>query len=185
MFRAVCLTLALTVAAPASAADKHSHGQPYAGQQGRAISTLSAADIAAVEAGKGWGLAKPAELNGYPGPAHLLEMAEEVELTEEQIIEIEGVFKVMREEAVAAGRAWLDAEREIDRLFREGVADADSLDAALRVAAERRMALRRVHLNAHLKVAPLLSEHQRETYAMLRGYGGGHGGHKGHGSHQQ
>lgn len=177
MLRAFCVTFALTVAVPASAADKHSHGQPYAGQQGRAISTLSAADIAALESGKGWGLAKPAELNGYPGPAHLLEMAEEVELTEEQIIEIEGVFKTMREEAVVAGRAWLDAEREVDRLFREGVADADSLDAALRVAAERHMALRQVHLNAHLKVTPLLSEHQRETYAMLRGYAGGHTGH--------
>lgn len=185
MFRIACMSLAMVIVAPVFAADKHSHGQPYAGQQGRAISTLSAADIAALEAGSGWGLAKPAELNGYPGPAHLLELAEEVELTEEQIIEIETVFKAMRDEAVEVGRAYLDAEREVDRLFRDGVADTGNLDAALRKASDLLMSLRRVHLAAHMKVTPLLSEHQRHTYAMLRGYDGGHSGHKGHGSHQQ
>ena len=41
---------------------------PYAGQQTRAIKALSDDDIAALRAGEGMGMAKAAELNGYPGP---------------------------------------------------------------------------------------------------------------------
>jgi len=44
--------------------------QPYAGQEKRQISSLSQQDVDDLLGGKGWGLAKPAELNGYPGPAH-------------------------------------------------------------------------------------------------------------------
>ena len=185
MIRTLCLIAGVTLALPVLAADGHNHGhaKPYAGQQDRAISTLSDADIAALEAGQGWGLAKPAELNGYPGPLHLLKMAEEIELTEEQIGEIEAVFKAMRTEAAALGQQYLDAERVVDSLFRDGVADRESVQAALQKAAHLRMALRQVHLDAHLAVTPLLTQHQRHTYAMLRGYGDGH--HKGHGSRKQ
>ena len=48
--------------------------QPYAGQETRVISSLSPEDQRALRAGEGGGLAKPAELNGYPGPAHVLEL---------------------------------------------------------------------------------------------------------------
>ena len=61
--------LALSVSAPAQ------HG-PYAGEQQRAIKSLSEKDIADLQAGQGMGLAKAAELNGYPGPAHVLEHAD-------------------------------------------------------------------------------------------------------------
>ncbi|MBT3972460.1 MAG: hypothetical protein HOE99_01485, partial [Acidiferrobacteraceae bacterium] len=47
---------------------------PYVGQETRVIKSLSAEDIDDLINGRGWGLAKPAELNGVPGPAHLLEM---------------------------------------------------------------------------------------------------------------
>ena len=42
--------------------------------------------------GKGWGLAKAAELNGVPGPVHLMEMKEEIDLSAEQIRAIEGIL---------------------------------------------------------------------------------------------
>ena len=58
------LALAISlIALPAPAADL-----PYAGQQTRAIKALSDDDIAALRAGEGMGMAKAAELNGYPGP---------------------------------------------------------------------------------------------------------------------
>jgi hypothetical protein len=39
---------------------------PYAGQQARTIKALSDEDIAALRKGEGMGMAKAAELNGYP-----------------------------------------------------------------------------------------------------------------------
>jgi hypothetical protein len=44
---------------------------PYAGQQGRSIKAPSDDDIAALRKDEGMGMAKAAELNGYPGPAHV------------------------------------------------------------------------------------------------------------------
>lgn len=185
MIRTLCLIAGVTLAMPVLAADghRHDHAQPYAGQHDRAISTLSDSDVAALQAGQGWGLAKPAELNGYPGPLHLLELAEEIELTADQIDEIEAVFRAMRAEAKTLGQRYLDAEQAVDGLFREGVADREGLQAALLEAAHLRMALRQAHLNAHLAVTPLLTQQQRHAYAMLRGYGDGQ--HKGHGSKMQ
>lgn len=53
---------------------QHNHGadSPYTGMQDRAIKSLSDADIRELRRGGGWGHALPAEINGMPGPAHLL-----------------------------------------------------------------------------------------------------------------
>jgi hypothetical protein len=70
-------TLALPVLADAPSA-------PYSGQQTRSIKALSSEDIAALLKGEGMGMAKAAELNGYPGPVHVLTLAKELKLTESQ-----------------------------------------------------------------------------------------------------
>jgi len=57
---------------------------PYIGQASREIKALSPQEISDYLSGKGMGLAKAAELNGYPGPAHVLELAAQLELTSEQ-----------------------------------------------------------------------------------------------------
>lgn len=54
---------------------------PYAGEEAREIKALSPSDIDGLIAGRGMGYAMAAELNGYPGPAHVLELAEQLELT--------------------------------------------------------------------------------------------------------
>jgi hypothetical protein len=56
----------------------------YAGQQKREIKALSEAEVSAYLDGRGMGLAKAAELNGYPGPAHVLDLAEKLQLTPQQ-----------------------------------------------------------------------------------------------------
>ncbi len=56
----------------------HSHMSKYSGQEQRIIKSLSPDDIAELRRGGGWGLAKAAELNGVPGPVHLLEMKEAI-----------------------------------------------------------------------------------------------------------
>jgi len=48
----------------------HDHVSKYAGEENRAIKSLSESDIEELLSGSGWGLAKAAELNGVPGPAH-------------------------------------------------------------------------------------------------------------------
>ena len=70
------LAFGLSALAPqVAAAETSSHhgASPYAGEEARAIKSLSADDIAELQRGGGRGLAKPAELNGVPGPAHLLD----------------------------------------------------------------------------------------------------------------
>src|SRR5216684_672751 len=57
---------------------------PYAGQESRAIKALSEAEIDDLMNGRGMGLAKAGELNGYPGPIHVLDMGAELGLTQEQ-----------------------------------------------------------------------------------------------------
>ena len=173
----------LATASPALASDGNS--QPYAGQQGRAVTSLSSSDVAQIEAGQGWGLAKPAELNGYPGPAHALELATELNLTAEQRGAVEAIFNAMKKSAIEAGKLYIDAERKVDDVFRSGAATPDQLRAATMAAGQRRAALRLTHLEAHISTAVLLSKHQRRQYDELRGYAGGHGGQHGHGAHQK
>jgi hypothetical protein len=49
---------------------------PYAGQQNRTIKALSDEDIVGLLKGDGMGFAKAAELNGYPGPKHVLDLGD-------------------------------------------------------------------------------------------------------------
>ena len=63
----------------------HAQTSPYAGQQSREVKSLSAQDIDDLLNGRGMALAKAGELNGYPGPLHVLELASELRLTDEQL----------------------------------------------------------------------------------------------------
>ena len=82
-----------TVATPVLAADIPA--TPYAGQQARTIKALSDEDIAALRKGEGAGMAKAAELNGYPGPAHVLTLAAQLGLAESQWQEVSAIFDRM------------------------------------------------------------------------------------------
>lgn len=77
-------TLSLVLAASIVAVPVLAAEAPYAGQQVRAIKALSDDNIAALRKGEGMRMAKAAELNGYPGPAHVLQFAAQLGLTEAQ-----------------------------------------------------------------------------------------------------
>jgi Spy/CpxP family protein refolding chaperone len=162
------LAALLFFAAPASAQDHAA--QPYAGFQDRAIAGLSEDDIAQLRAGSGWGLALPAELNGKPGPAHLLELAEALELTPEQRAAIEAIRAEMQAEAIAAGERLIEAERALSDAFAgEGLAP-ERLAALIAASEAARAELRFVHLSRHLETVPLLTAQQIDRYNVLRGY---------------
>lgn len=158
----------------------HSATQPYAGQNERPISSLSAKDVSALEKGEGWGLAKPAEFNGYPGPAHVLEFADKLDLEQAQRAAIDSAFADMQANAKKLGVQLIEAERALDAAFQSNAIDDAMLKARLEQSSAIRAQLRQVHLAAHLKITPLLSDAQKERYAQLRGYGDGHSGHDGH-----
>jgi Spy/CpxP family protein refolding chaperone len=145
-------------------------GQPYAGQQHRAIKALSKGDVADLLAGRGWGLAKPAELNGYPGPAHVLELRDELGLSPQQIAVVEAVFETMQQQAATLGREYVEAERALDALFAAGTATPQALARHTDAAGRLHAALRRTHLEAHLQIRPLLTAEQIARYRRLRGY---------------
>ena len=178
-FVAVVLAMSMWSAVRAETAS------PYAGQEARSIKALSAKDINDLLAGRGWGFAKPAELNGYPGPAHVLDLKAELALDPNQISAIEAIFTAMEADARMAGAAYVEAERALDVAFAAQTVDAQTLDRLAKEAARLRGAVRAVHLRAHLDVKPLLSRHQIGRYNELRGYGAPdhRGGHHGHATH--
>ncbi len=123
------------------------------------------------------GLARAAELNRYPGPMHLLELAKDLGLAETDAVKIRAVFEPMRAEAQAIGREIVAAETELDALFAGGHADAASVAALTAKIGALQGTLRAVHLNAHLAVRPLLAADTVARYDALRGYAGGAEGH--------
>ena len=156
------------------------HEKPYAGQQTREISSLSPKDVAAIEKGQGWGFAKPAELNGYPGPRHVLDLSQKLNLTSPQTDRLQKIFNSMNRQAVDVGAQFLEAERKLTAAFRSKSVDETKLAALVRQSAKLRGELRNVHLDAHLRTAKLLTPDQIAQYVALRGYNGGHGSHAGH-----
>lgn len=172
--RASALALALLLAAAPAAAQHQDHAgpaaSPYAGLEGRAIKSLSQADIDELRRGGGWGLALPAELNGVPGPAHLLELRDEIPLAPEQVAAIEAIFAAMQAEAIPAGERLIAAEAAIEGAFAAGDLDDARLRALIAEAEAARAALRVIHLQRHLDTPPLLTAPQIARYNVLRGY---------------
>jgi len=150
-------------------AQTHGHS-PYAGLEGREIKSLSEADLEDLRLGRGWGLALAAELNGVPGPAHLLELQAELGLDASQVAAIEDIFAAMQSEAQEAGERFIAAEAAIEAAFRDGVMTPDALRGLIDASAAARAELRFIHLSRHLETPPLLTADQIARYNDLRGY---------------
>ena len=156
---------------------------PYAGQQSREIKALSSAEQADLLAGKGMGLAKAAELNGYPGPAHVLELAGDLALSDAQRERTQALWQAMATRAKALGQQVLEAERELDALFASRQVTRERLSAQLDRIGALQAQLRAAHLDAHLEQARILTPEQATRYAALRGYADAAGSH-GAGAHK-
>ncbi|MBO6638484.1 MAG: hypothetical protein JJ920_15055 [Roseitalea sp.] len=154
---------------PAWADGEHTHG-PYAGFEAREIKSLSQEDLDELRRGGGWGLALSAELSGRPGPAHLLELRDELGLSDAQVTSISTIRYAMRADAIAAGERFIAAEAALSAAFADPDLAADDLRALVDAAAATRADLRFVHLSRHLSTPQLLTADQIERYAVLRGY---------------
>lgn len=174
----------LVFAAPAAGAQTGANPQPYAGLEQRAIKALSPGQIDDYRNGRGMSLALAAELNGYPGPRHVLDLTEPLGLSPRQTAQVRTLFDRMRQDAAAIGESIVAREAELDALFAGASAQADTVETLTESIARLNGQLRNVHLRAHIAMRNLLDPAQIEAYAALRGYrptpdGGGHGGHGG------
>jgi Spy/CpxP family protein refolding chaperone len=163
------LLFALMIAAVPAAA-QHAHHTAYAGLEARSIKALSEQQIADLQAGRGAGLALAAELNGYPGPSHVLELADPLELSPAQRARTAELFAAMRAEAIGVGEEVIRREAELNRLFAERTADLTGLHAAVNEIGLKQATLRVVHLKYHLAMMEVLTPEQVARYGVLRGY---------------
>jgi hypothetical protein len=147
---------------------------PYAGEETRSIKALSAAEQADLLAGRGMGLARAAELNGLPGPMHVLELRDRLALDGEQLRASETIFIAMRVEARRLGALIVEAEWNLDGDFAARRVDAESLRAQSARIANWLGELRATHLAAHLAMMDVLRPEQVARYAALRGYATAH-----------
>lgn len=164
------LLLASIAFALASVAALAQAQQPYAGLEARAIRALSEQQIADLRAGRGMGLALAAELNGYPGPMHVLELGNSLGLSEEQRGKLEELLAAMKAEAIPLGERLIAQEVDLDRQFAEKTITEASLAAATDAIGATQAALRRTHLKFHLLTRDVLTPAQVRRYAELRGY---------------
>jgi Spy/CpxP family protein refolding chaperone len=176
--RTALLAAALLASTPGLA--QH-HGQPgadhgaagYAGLQQRAVKALSDEQIADLRAGRGMGLALPAELNGYPGPSHTLEHADALGLSPEQRARTRALFEAMRAEAIPLGEEIIRGEAALEELFARARATPERLAHVTAEIGARQARLRAAHLRYHLVMMDVLSPVQVERYRELRGYAAG------------
>jgi Spy/CpxP family protein refolding chaperone len=133
------------------------------------IKSLSPDEVKGYLAGEGLGMAKAGELNHYPGPKHVLAMAEHLDLSADQKAAIERVEANMTATAVPLGRQIVDAEAALDRAFADGTIDQATLVALTEKIGDLQGRLRAVHLSAHLATRKLLTADQISMYDRMRG----------------
>jgi Spy/CpxP family protein refolding chaperone len=153
---------------------KHKNSQsPYAGQQNRDLKAFPPQVIKQLKRGSGmpfYGMAKPAELNSFPGPKHILESWDTLQLTPEQVDQVQAVYDTMQKQAVEVGQQLLRNEQKLDSAFANERIQLAKLKKFTAKSGTLYGKLRRVHLNAHLKARSILEEQQIERYDQWRGY---------------
>jgi len=159
-----CLAAFLVASALPAAAQQA--GQP--GHQGRGHGAMQAREFRNLQQGRGMGMGRVAEVNGYPGPMHVLQHAEALELAEGQIERSRELMSRVKSRAPELGKQIVDAERRLAAMFAEGGINAAEMDALLLEIAKLRAHLRSLHLTAHLDQAAVLTEAQLLKYKELR-----------------
>ncbi len=143
---------------------------PYAGQESQTVKSLSDTEIKNLPLGAGVGYAKLAELNGFPGPKHVLELADELDLSKKQRALTKNLFEDMQRRARTLGAELVDTEKALDRMFNADGVDSTAALIAMKRAAELEAQIRWTHVSAHLVQNDILSPEQRLAYVRLRGY---------------
>lgn len=161
------------------AGDLHS---PYAGQASAGITGLLPNEVEALSNGSGMALALPAELNGYPGPRHVLDAVDagQLSLRPDQREAIQRLYDRMLGDAKAKGQEILQEEASLATRFCRVQIDEVTLRDLLERIGRLRVELRFIHLRTHLATKALLTPEQIARYNAVRGYDRSDPGHEGH-----
>jgi Spy/CpxP family protein refolding chaperone len=155
------------VAVPLTGMLTAQHRHPVPPSQA-ATSALTAEAVQQLLDGEGMGLARPAEMNRYPGPKHVLELESELAISPQQEAAVERIRQQMLAAARPLGRAIVDAERALDEAFASGQMTETDLSTRLIAIAQLQSSLRQAHLRAHLLTRPVLTAEQVSRYYQLR-----------------
>ncbi len=158
---------------------------PYIEKKNQTIKALSPHAIQQLLDGDGMGFALAAELNEYPGPKHVLELRNELSLSEEQVKRSNELFERMNHQAKVYGKTIIQSERELERLFQTHIATPDSVERVVATIAQTQSKLRSLHLVTHIHQLRILTAEQNHRYQQLRGYSKGvkHSQHHGSRAH--
>jgi Spy/CpxP family protein refolding chaperone len=148
----------------------HAETSPYAELQNRGLKALSEQQIKDLREGRGMGMALAAELNGYPRPAQVLELAGALDLSKTQRDRTLAPFEEVQKTAIPLGKQLLVKETELDQAFAGGRIDDASLHRILADIGRLQGELRYTHLKYHLAMRGVLSPNQIAAYDQLRGY---------------
>ena len=163
--------ISLFAVAATSAPAQHTHTMsPYAHTQSSEVSTLTPEEVRELRNGEGMGLARPAELNQFPGPKHLLELVADLGLGQAQIARIKAIREKMKMRAIAKGKEIIEIERRLANLFASGHPSVEKMNRMTEHLGIMRGQLQAIHLLAHIESARELTADQIESYDRLRGY---------------
>ncbi len=150
---------------------QHVHeSSSYAHSRGAEVTSLTDEEVRALRQGEGMGLARAAELNHFPGPRHLLDLASDLELSDAQVRRIRAIHDRMKSQAVAKGEDIIMAEKHLANLFASGDPTAQQMTQVTEHLGAMRGQLQAIHLLAHIEAARELSAGQIREYDKLRGY---------------
>jgi hypothetical protein len=146
-----------------------------AAREGTGIPALSEAQAASYLSGEAMWQARVAELNHYPSPSRVLELAEALEFTDEQRRATTKLHEETRREAIRLGRDLVALEQRLNRIFVWNQATADSITKTVLDIGTLQAQLRLTHLVASIRQKLLLTEEQVRLYDELQGRGMGSG----------
>lgn len=120
--------------------------------------------------GEGMGQALYAEISGYPGPKHVLEFADTLQLTPQQKESVQKLYDEVKTRAKQVGKRIVELEEEFIDRFRSGIRSEKEIRATSERIGKLRGQLRAVHLITHVKTKRVLTEEQIYLYKKVRGY---------------
>ena len=114
------------------------------------------------------GQAQYADVNGFPAPKHLLDLAKELQLSDAQKKSLQTIYVGMRSRALELGKRIIGIEEELHQAFQEGLVSEKSVRDDTEQIGKLRGRLRAVYLNANMKAKDVLTNAQIESYKKLR-----------------
>ena len=164
---------AVTLCAQEMDHSQHHHTMdqsPYVDRKALPIKALTAETLDAYKNGTGAGMAVAAELNGYPGPRHILDMADQLNLNADQKTKVKAIYDHMHDAAVKLGQHIIDREKKLDDAFAHGTVSDAQVQSLTAEIAQLQGTLRYTHLAAHVAAKSLLTADQIKRYNEARGY---------------